>query len=172
MAKLMAGSTAVEVRPGTIEDVPVLLSFIQAMAAFEKLPVSATEESLREVLFGENPAARTLLAFVGGRPIAYITYFFSFSTMLGKRGLWLEDVFIDPDFRGQGIGKALMAYLANIAIENQCGRFEWIVLDWNESAIHFYQSLGARVLPDWRICRLDEAQLPDVASKVTILKED
>ena len=100
-----------ELRDGTVDDVPLLLSFIRSMAAFEKLTVSATEESLRGALFGEAPAARVLLAFVNGEPIGYATYFFTFATMVGKRGLWLDDLFVTPAFRGKGIGKAVMAYL-------------------------------------------------------------
>jgi GNAT superfamily N-acetyltransferase len=165
---LLVNNVDVEVRDGTIADVPVLLAFIQAMGAFEKLTVSATEESLRAALFGDAPAAHTLLAWVDGKPIAYATYFFTFATMVGKRGLWLEDLFIDPAFRGRGIGHALMAYLADIARQNQCGRFEWVVLDWNESAMDFYKRLGATVLTDWRICRLDEAQLSRVASRLVV----
>jgi GNAT superfamily N-acetyltransferase len=155
----------VDVRDGTINDVPLLLSFFRAMAAFEKLTVSATEESLRAALFGDAPAARTLLAFVDGTPVGYVVYFFTFSTMVGKRGLWLEDLFIDPALRGKGIGQALMAYLARIALQNECGRFEWSVLDWNESAIRFYERLGATVLENWRICRLDGTQLSAVARR-------
>jgi GNAT superfamily N-acetyltransferase len=166
--KLLVNSIDVELRPATAADVPLLLAFIRSMAAFERLTVSATEESLRAALFGDAPAARTLLAFVEGKPIAYITYFFTFSTMLGKRGLWLEDLFIDPAFRSRGIGQALMAYLADIALKNQCGRFEWVVLDWNKSAIRFYERLGATLLTDWRICRLDESQLAPVASKLVM----
>jgi len=163
---LVVNNIEVEVRAGTPADVPLLLTFIRAMAAFEKLTVSATEESLRVALFGEAPAARTLLAFVDGKAIGYATYFFTFTSMMGKRALWLDDLFIDPAFRGKGMGKALMAVLANIALQNQCGRFEWIVLDWNASAIEFYKHLGANVLTDWRICRVDEAQLPSVASRL------
>jgi GNAT superfamily N-acetyltransferase len=163
---LMANNVKVEVRAGTPADVPLLLTFIRAMAAFEKLPVSATEESLHAALFGEAPAARALLAFVEGKPIGYATYFFTFTSMMGRRALWLDDLFIDPAFRGKGIGKALMAYLANIAVQNQCARFEWIVLDWNTSAIEFYKGLGADVLTDWRICRVDEAQLRQIASRL------
>jgi GNAT superfamily N-acetyltransferase len=165
---LLVNNVDVEVRDGTIADVPVLLAFIRAMGAFEKLVVSATEESLRAALFGDAPAAHTLLAWVDGKPIAYATYFFTFATMVGKRGLWLDDLFIDPAFRGRGIGRALMAYLADIARQNQCGRFEWVVLDWNESAMGFYKRLGATVLTDWRICRLDEAQLSRVASRLVV----
>lgn len=161
----------VEVRPGTMTDIPLILAFIRSMAAFEKLTVSATEESLRMALFGDAPAAHALLCFVNDKPIAYITYFFTFATMTGKRGLWLDDLFIDPAFRGRGIGKALMACLADVALQNQCGRFEWMVLDWNESAIGFYESLGANILSGWHICRLDETQLLDVAGKLTLVCE-
>jgi GNAT superfamily N-acetyltransferase len=136
--KLAATDLEIEVRPGTVEDVPLLLSFIHSMAKFEKLEVYATEKILQEALFGERPAAHTLLAFVDRRPAAYVVYFFSFATMIGMRGLWLDDLFVHPDFRGKGIAQALMAYLADLAIENKCGRFEWMVLDWNETAIAFY----------------------------------
>ena len=168
--RLIAKNLELEVRAGTTDDVPLLLAFIRSMAAFEKLPVSATEESLRAALFAESPAARTLLAYVDGKPVAYAVYFFTFSTMVGKRGLWLEDLFIDPAFRGKGIGHALMVYLADLAVQNQCGRFEWVVLDWNESAIGFYKQLGAAFLTDWRICRLDETQISRVASELAIRK--
>jgi GNAT superfamily N-acetyltransferase len=160
---LVVNGIEVEVRDATESDVPVLLSFFRSMAAFEKLTISATEESVRAALFGEAPAARALLAFAESKPIGYAVHFFTFSTMIGKRGLWLEDLFIEPAFRGRGIGQALMAYLAAIAAENQCSRFEWSVLDWNEPATRFYERLGASVLNDWRICRLDEARLARLA---------
>jgi GNAT superfamily N-acetyltransferase len=156
----------VEVREGTAADVPLLLSFIRTMAAFENLSVAATEESLHAALFGDAPAARTLLAFVDRVPIGYATYFFTFASMIGKRGLWLDDLFIAQAYRGKGIGQAFMAHLANIAIENDCGRFEWMVLDWNEPAIRFYKALGATLLDDWRICRLEEGQLPAIARRL------
>lgn len=164
--KLVARDIEIEVRPGTIDDVPLLLAFIRSMAAFEKLTVSATEDSLRASLFGDAPAARTLLVFAEGTAIGYVTYFFSFSTMVGTRCFWLEDLFIDPAFRGKGIGQTLMAYLAEIALQHRCGRFEWMVLDWNEPAVRFYERLGATILPDWRICRLDEAQIPSLAATI------
>ena len=134
------------------------------MAAFERLTVTATEDSLRAALFGENPAARTLLAFADDRPIAYVTYFFTFGTMVGRRGLWLDDLFIAPEFRSKGIGQALMRHLATIAVQHDCGRFEWMVLDWNERAVRFYERLGAQLLSDWRICRLDEDNVKRLAA--------
>ena len=162
---LVVNDVKVELRDGTVNDVPLLLSFIRSMAAFERLPVTATEESLRAALFGEEPAARVLLAFADGEPVAYATYFFTFATMVGKRGLWLDDLFVVPAFRGRGLGKAIMAYLADVAIRHECGRLEWMVLDWNEAAVGFYKRLGASVLVDWRICRLEEPQLPGVVGQ-------
>jgi GNAT superfamily N-acetyltransferase len=160
------------VRAGTIDDVPLLLSFIHSMAEFEELEVTATEELLKESLFGELPAAHTLLAYVDGRPAAYPIYFFTFASMVGKRGLWLDDLFVSPDFRGKGIAKALMAYLADVAIHRKCGRFEWMVLEWNRSAIEFYRAMGATLLDDWRICRLDEDGLAGVAEQLAGVKDD
>ncbi|MCX5801296.1 MAG: GNAT family N-acetyltransferase [Candidatus Eisenbacteria bacterium] len=168
--RLSTTDLEIEVRAGTVEDIPLLMSFIRSMAEYEKLQVTATEHILQESLFGEHPAAYTLLAFVDGRPVAYAVYFFTFATMAGKRSLWLDDLFVTPDFRGKGIATALMAYLADVAIQNKCGRFEWMVLEWNESAIGFYERLGAKVLTEWRIHRLEEAQLPRVASKLAIAK--
>ncbi|HUU82993.1 MAG TPA: GNAT family N-acetyltransferase [Phycisphaerae bacterium] len=153
--KLRTTDLDIEVRPGTIDDVPLLLSFIRSMAEFEKLEVTATEDLLRDSLFGHPPAAQTLLAFVDARPAAYAVYFFTFATMVGRRGLWLDDLYVAPDFRGRGIAKALLAYLADLAVRNNCARFEWMVLDWNKPAIDFYRSVGATQLDDWRICRLD-----------------
>ena len=164
--KLAARDLEFEVRPGTAEDVPLLLSFIHSMAEFEKLEVDATEEMLEVSLFGERPAAYTLLAFVDGTPVAYVVYFFNFSTMAGKRGLWLDDLFVRPEFRGRGIASALMTYLADLAIQNDCGRFEWMVLNWNARAIGFYQEMGATILDDWHICRLTDEQLPGIAHRL------
>ncbi len=164
--RLTIADLTLEVRPGTADDVPLILSFIKSMADFEHLQVDATEETLRQSLFGERPAAHTLLAFVEGRPAAYVIYFFTFSSMVGKRGLWLDDLFVSPEFRRKGIAKALMAYLADLAIQNRCGRFEWTVLDWNERAINLYKSLGADILDEWRVCRMGEPQLSGLASRL------
>ena len=164
--KFTATDLEIKVRAGTVDDVPLLMSFIRSMAEFEKLEVITTEAILRESLFCEHPAAHTLLAFVDDRPVAYVVYFFTFATMVGKRGLWLDDLFVDPGFRGKGIAKALMGYLAYVAIQNKCGRFEWMVLDWNKSAIDFFSKVGATLLDDWRICRLDEDKLAGVAKQL------
>jgi len=155
----------IEVRAGTVDDIPLLMSFIKSMAEFEKMEFTATPQNLHESLFGERPAAHTLLAFVDDEPAAYVTYFFSFASTTGKRGLWLDDVFVQPEFRGKGIATTLMRYVANVAIQNNCGRFEWMVLDWNKSAIDFYGGIGATVLDDWRICRVDEEGLAGVAKR-------
>ena len=163
---LEVNDTEVEIRAGTPADVPLLLSLIRELAAFEKLTTAATEESLLADLFGKAPVAHTLLALVDGKPAGYAIYFFSFASMVGRRALWLEDLFIDPAFRGKGIGKAMMAYVARIAVENHCARLEWIVLDWNTSAIDFYKRLGADVLPDGRICRLSETHIERLAGSV------
>ena len=161
--KLITTNSEVELRPGTIKDIHLLMSFIRSMAKYERLEVYATEKDLEKSLFCENPAACTLIAFIDGKPIAYVVYFFTFATMTGKRGLWLDDLFVDPEFRRNGIGKALMAYMADVAIQNKCERFEWMVLDWNRPALNFYEELGATVLDNWRICRLNGVTLANLA---------
>lgn len=168
--KLATKKLGFEIRAGTVDDVPLLLSFIHLMAEFEKLEVTATVESLEEALFGERPSAHVLFAFVDDAPAAYVVYFFTFATMVGKRGLWLDDLFVIPEFRGQGIAAALMAYLAEIAIQNNCARFEWMVLDWNKTAIDFYLGMEASVLKDWKICRIEEWKLARVANR--LVKKD
>lgn len=146
------------IRPATASDVPQILKFIQGLAEFEKLSheVEATEERLKATLFPSagHPAAECVLAFEDGEPVGFALYFTTYSTFLAKPGLYLEDLFILPEQRGRGFGKALMLHLARLANERGCGRMEWSVLDWNETAIRFYESLGARRLQDWTICRL------------------
>jgi GNAT superfamily N-acetyltransferase len=150
-----------EIRIATAADVPLILHFIRGIAEYEKLSheVVATEEGLAEVLFGPRPAAEVLLAFWEGKAAGFAVFFHNFSTFLGRRGLYLEDLFVDPTLRGKGIGKALLHRLGALAVERGCGRFEWTVLDWNEPAIRFYESQGAKVLPDWRICRVTGSAL-------------
>jgi GNAT superfamily N-acetyltransferase len=142
---LAVNNMEVELREGTIDDVPLLLSFIRAMAAFEKLTVTAPEESLRQLSSWRRRWRACLLpfAFADGAPIAYAPYFSTFATMVGKRGLWLDDLFVTPTFRAQGIGTAFMAYLADAALRHQCGRLRWMVLDWNEIAVGLYNRLPA-----------------------------
>jgi GNAT superfamily N-acetyltransferase len=158
-------SAALEIRPATADDVPLVLSFVKQLADYEKLShmVVATEASLREALFGEQPGAEVLLAFAEGEPVGFAVYFHNFSTFLGRRGLWLEDIFVRPERRGHGYGKALLLAVARIAQERGCGRFEWAALDWNTPAWDFYRSLGATPLEDWTIFRVTGAALEKLA---------
>jgi GNAT superfamily N-acetyltransferase len=144
------------IRPSTVEDVPLILGFIRGIAEYEKLSheVTATEADIRESFFGERPAAECVLAFWDGKPAGFAVFFHNFSTFLGRAGLYLEDLFVRPEFRGKGIGKALLLHLAGIARDRKCRRFEWAVLDWNKPAIEFYKKLGARPMEEWTIFRL------------------
>lgn len=145
-----------EIRFAGESDVPLVLAFIRKLAVYERLEhqMEATEEVLRESLFGPHPKAEVLLAFVGAEAAGFALFFHNFSTFVGRAGLYLEDVYVDEHFRGQGVGRALFARLGEIARERNCRRFEWAVLDWNTSAIQFYKNLGARELTDWRLFRL------------------
>jgi GNAT superfamily N-acetyltransferase len=144
------------IRPAEAADVPLILAFIRGLAAYEKLlpEVTATEEKLRATLFGPRPAAECVLAFADGVPAGFALFFTNDSTFLAQPGLYLEDLFVAPEFRGQGIGQALLRHLARLANQRGCGRMEWSVLDWNQPAIDFYESLGAERKTDWTICRL------------------
>jgi len=150
------------VRPG---DERALFVLIQALAEYENLShaVTGSAEQLAQDLFGARPAAEALLVEADQRPVAFALFFHNYSTFLTQRGLYLEDIFVLPEYRRRGIGKALLSRVAQVAQARGCGRFEWSVLDWNESAIQFYQSLGASVLPDWRICRVSGAGLAALA---------
>jgi GNAT superfamily N-acetyltransferase len=143
-------------RQASVEDVDLILELILDLAAFEKLShqVEATREQLQATLFGNKPAAEVVLAFERERAVGLAIFFHNFSSFLGKPGLHLEDLYVRPEFRGRGHGRALLKHLATLALERGCGRFEWTVLDWNTSAIEFYRRQGADVLPDWRICRV------------------
>src|SRR5438046_2050650 len=144
------------IRPACLEDVPVILQLIYDLATYERAPdeVSATEEQLVDVLFGERPAAEVLLAFEEKSPIGFAVYFYNFSTWLGRAGLYLEDLFVKPDKRGRGYGRALLVELAKIARDRGCGRMEWAVLNWNEPAIKFYRALGAKPMHEWTVFRV------------------
>jgi len=149
-------SSSVRIAPARPDDVPALFALVRALADFERLShlVSGGEDDLRQELFGVHPVIESVLAWDGARAVGFALYFHNYSTFLARRGLYLEDLFVVPEVRGRGIGRALVAHCARVAVTRGCGRFEWSVLDWNESAIRFYRSLGAEVLPDWRICRV------------------
>ncbi len=144
------------IRPATPADLPAVVGLIRELAVFEKLEhlVVVTPESLRPHLFGPRPAAEAVVAEADGAVVAFALFFTNFSTFLGQPGLYLEDLYVQPAYRGTGLGRALLQHLGGLAVERGCGRFEWSVLDWNEHAIRFYQSMGATVMPDWRICRI------------------
>jgi GNAT superfamily N-acetyltransferase len=144
------------IRPATLADVPVISELIRDLATYERAPneVSATEDQLKEVLFGEKPAAEVLLAFEDKTAVGFAVFFHNFSTWLGKQGLYLEDLFVKPAHRGKGYGRALLVALAKIARDRNCGRMEWAVLDWNEPAIQFYRKLGAKPNDEWTVFRL------------------
>ena len=139
-----------------MDDVPIILQLIRDLATYERAPdeVTATEEQLVDVLFGEKPAAEVLLAFEGESPVGFAVYFYNFSTWLGRPGLYLEDLFVKPEKRGKGYGRALLVELAKIARDRGCGRMEWAVLNWNEPAIKFYRALGAKPMDEWTVFRL------------------
>ena len=144
------------IRSAEVADVPIILCLIRELAEYERAPndVVATENQLRESLFGARPAAEVLLGEEAGELVSFALFFHNFSTWMGRRGLYLEDLFVRPEMRGKGYGRALLVRLAQIAAERDCGRMEWAVLEWNEPAIQFYRKLGARPNDDWTIFRL------------------
>jgi GNAT superfamily N-acetyltransferase len=153
------------IRPAHVEDVPIILQLIRDLATYERAPneVTATEEQLVDVLFGERPAAEVLLAFEGQSAVGFAVYFFNFSTWLGRAGLYLEDLFVKPEKRGKGYGRALLVELAKIARDRDCGRMEWAVLNWNEPAIKFYRALGAMPMNEWTVFRLTRDAIKGLA---------
>ena len=155
------------IRPATVSDVPVILELISALATYERAPdqVTATEKSLTEVLFGEKPAAEVLLAFENETAVGFAVFFHNFSTWLGRPGLYLEDLFVRPERRGKGYGRALLIHLAKIARDRGCGRMEWAVLDWNEPAIEFYRKLGAKPMDEWTVFRLTRDGIAKLADE-------
>lgn len=151
-------------------DTPVILGFIRALAVYEKLEADcvATEEGLRATLFGPRPYAEVLLIEEGGKAHGFALFFHNYSTFLARPGIYLEDLFVNPAARGKGYGKALLAKLAEIAVERGCGRLEWSVLDWNQPAIDFYLSLGARPMDEWTVYRVDGAALGALAAQAGV----
>jgi GNAT superfamily N-acetyltransferase len=144
------------IRPAVEADLPIILELIEGLADYERLrhECRATIPLLRESLFGDRPAAEVLIAEADEGAVGFALYFHNYSTFLAQRGIYLEDLFVRPAHRGRGIGHALLVHLAGIAVDRECGRLEWAVLDWNESAIGFYQRLGAHPMPDWTVFRL------------------
>ncbi|NQD38650.1 GNAT family N-acetyltransferase [Permianibacter sp. IMCC34836] len=157
--------TDLVIRAATPAEVPQILAFIKALAVYEKLEhmVVADEQKLAATLFGERPAAEVRLAEWQGKPAGFALFFANYSTFLAKPGIYLEDLFVLPEYRGKGIGKAMLIHLAKLAVERDCGRLEWSVLDWNTPAIEFYQSLGAVPMDEWTVYRVTGAALPALA---------
>lgn len=150
----------------TKKDTTIILQFIKDLAGYEKLSheVVATREGLSEALFGQQPYAKVLIAYEQKLPVGFALYFYSFSTFLGKPGIYLEDLFVKPEFRGKGFGKALLVKLAQIAIEEDCGRVEWSVLNWNKPAIDFYEGIAAKSMDEWTVYRLTGKGISQLAN--------
>jgi GNAT superfamily N-acetyltransferase len=154
------------IRPATRADAPVIHSLIGELAEYEKLShlMAATEETIADELFGPHSPAEALIGEADGQPVAFAVTFHNFSTFLGKKGLYLEDLYVRRDCRRRGYGRALLLHVARIAVERGCGRFEWMVLDWNEPAIKFYESLGASILHEWKLARVTGESLKRLAA--------
>jgi GNAT superfamily N-acetyltransferase len=155
-----------EIRAAAVDDVPVIFSFIKKLADYEKLAheVVATEQSLRETLFGARKTAEVAIGYFEKKPVGLVLFFHNYSTFLGKPGLYIEDLFVDESYRRRGFGAALLGHVARLAIERNCGRLEWSVLDWNQPAIDFYKKLGAVPMSDWTVFRVTGRKLATLAS--------
>lgn len=155
-----------DIEPATAADVPEILSFIRALADYERLSaeVTATEDGLRESLFGARPAAEVVFAREGGERVGFALFFETYSTFIGRKGLYLEDLFVKPEHRGRGHGEALLRHLAKLAVARGCARLEWEVLGWNAPAIAFYEKLGGRAMKDWTLFRVTGGDLEGLAS--------
>ena len=158
-------TTAFAIRPAQPADVAHIQAMIMELAVFEKLEhmVVATEALLHEGLFGARPACEAIIGEENGEVVTFALFFHNFSTFLTKKGLYLEDLYVKQAYRGKGYGRQMLVTLAQLAVERNCGRFEWSVLDWNEAAINFYKGMGAELLPDWRICRVAGEALSSLA---------
>jgi GNAT superfamily N-acetyltransferase len=154
-----------KIRTATRDDVAIILQLIRDLATYERAPdeATATEEQLVDVLFGEKPAAEVVLAFAEDVPVGFAVFFHNFSTWLGRPGLYLEDLFVKPEARGKGYGRALLVHLAKIARDRGCGRMEWAVLNWNEPAIEFYRKLDAKPMDEWTVYRLTAHEIDALA---------
>ena len=166
---MTADTSEFTIEPARPADVPLIRSLIQELADYEQLSheVAATEERLYEALFGRDPVAHAVIAREGTEPAGFALYFFNFSTFLAKPGLYLEDLFVRPRWRKRGLGRQLLAHLARIAVERGCGRMEWSVLNWNETALRVYRSIGAAPLSEWTVQRLVGQRLADLAASAS-----
>jgi GNAT superfamily N-acetyltransferase len=160
-------SAHLSIRAVREDEIDLVLAFIRELAEYERLAheVTATAQDLRAALFGPRPHAEAVLGCIDGQPCGFALYFHNFSTFLGKPGLYLEDLYVRPEARGRGLGSRMLAWLARLALERGCGRFEWSVLDWNESALRVYRSLGARAADDWTLHRVTGEALVQLAAK-------
>lgn len=154
------------IKQATKEDVPLILSFIRELAEYEQLlhEVVVTEQILLESLFGDTTRAEVLIGFSNGLPSSFVIYFYNYSTFLGRPGVYIEDLYVRPEFRGLGVGKKLLAHLAKICIDNDYPRLQWWVLDWNEYAISFYKKIGAKPMDEWTVYRVSGHELNELAS--------
>lgn len=161
----MSTPSGIRIRPALESDLHLVMQFIRDLAEYERLAheVSNDEESMRAALFGDRPYAEVVIGYYDNEPAGFALFFHNFSTFLGKPGIYLEDLFVRPELRGHGVGKALLAHLAGLAIQRRCGRLEWAVLDWNEPSIGFYKSLGARPMDDWTVFRMTGDSLEALA---------
>ncbi len=165
----MSSSSEFRIESATESDIPLILTFIKGLAEYEGLAheVVATEEKLRESLFGPRSSAEVVIAYSATEPVGFAVFFHNYSTFLGQSGLYLEDLFVLPEWRARGVGRRLLGYVANIAVTRDCGRLEWSVLDWNEPAIRFYRALGARPMDEWTVYRLAGEALERLSEDLT-----
>jgi len=156
-----------QIKAATESDVPIILSFVKKLARYEELlhEVVATEELLRETLFGKRRTAEVAIGYLETKPVGFVLFFHNYSTFLGKPGLYIEDLFVDADYRRRGYGRALLLHVARLAKERDCGRLEWSVLDWNQPAIDFYKKLGALPMSDWTVFRVAGKSLDELAGQ-------
>ena len=163
----MGLSESLTIEPATERDIPLILEFVSGLAEYEKNlnKVEATPERIRETIFGAEPAAQVLFAYENGSAVGFAVFYYTYSTFVGLRGLYLEDLFVKPEARGKGVGRALLSYLARLAKEKNCYRIEWAVLNWNEPAIRFYERLGAFPMNEWQVYRLSGTALDHLAEE-------
>jgi GNAT superfamily N-acetyltransferase len=162
---IMSGD--IQIRLAVSEDVKLIFGFICALAEYEKLShaVTASEELIQEHLFGPHPVAEAIIASLDGKPVGFALFFRTFSTFVGRPGIWLEDLFVLPEARGKRVGQAMLRHVASIAVQRNCGRLEWSALEWNEPAIRLYEKLGATRMDDWRIFRMTGKALAELAGR-------